>query len=162
MRPVYERLEHALALQCERVTRGRYLVTGGRDRHAVDLDGSPPCDCGDHLYRERLCKHLVAVHLREGEQAAAVALGQYAEQLLGADAPPAELPQSFVRADEGLDFTFYRFPAKWVVLGGLADRGILYVRWANRTDVYRGPGTIDSLPSGVRQLLPLLFPEQGL
>ena len=26
------------------------------------------CDCGDHLWRERVCKHILAAMLREGDE----------------------------------------------------------------------------------------------
>jgi hypothetical protein len=28
----------------------------------------PRCDCGDHLWRERVCKHILAALLREGNE----------------------------------------------------------------------------------------------
>ena len=64
------RLERSLGLTVERVGGGRYLVAGGRDRHWVDLYTSyyPRCDCGDHLWRETICKHILAALLREGNE----------------------------------------------------------------------------------------------
>jgi AAA domain-containing protein/Toprim domain-containing protein len=43
--------------------RGLYLVSGGREPHEVTLpaDAAPSCDCPDHVYRRRECKHIVAV-----------------------------------------------------------------------------------------------------
>jgi hypothetical protein len=64
------RLERSLGLQVRRVGEGRYLVTGGQEPHWVDLYTRrlPLCDCGDHLWRERICKHILAVMLREGDE----------------------------------------------------------------------------------------------
>lgn len=64
------RLERSLGLEVRRVGRGRYLVTGGAEPHWVDLYTRrlPRCDCGDHLWRERVCKHILAVLLREGDE----------------------------------------------------------------------------------------------
>lgn len=65
-----QRLERSLRLAVQRVGRGRYLVTGGAEPHWVDLYTRriPRCDCGDHLWRERICKHILAVLLREGDE----------------------------------------------------------------------------------------------
>jgi hypothetical protein len=36
----------------------------------VDLHTTyhPRCDCGDHLWREAICKHILAAMLREGDE----------------------------------------------------------------------------------------------
>lgn len=163
-RPAYERLEGALSLACESLGGGRYLVTGGREPHYVDVP-VPECDCPDWAFRSegRLCKHLVACQLREGVPAAVEALGRYVDELCPLLGPGlrGERPTSWLRADPELDFTLYRFPGKWCLVGGLGERGILYARWPSGFDVYRGPGTLDVLPSRVRSLLPILFPELG-
>ncbi|MGH7720530.1 MAG: hypothetical protein ACREON_16995 [Gemmatimonadaceae bacterium] len=64
------RLERSLALEGERVADGRYRVSGGRDVHWVDLYTTyyPRCDCADHLWREAICKHILAALLREGDE----------------------------------------------------------------------------------------------
>ena len=64
------RLERCLGLVVEAAGRGRYLVTGGTEPHWVDLHSRlvPRCDCGDHLWRERICKHILAAMLREGDE----------------------------------------------------------------------------------------------
>lgn len=64
------RLERSLALRVRRVGHGRYRVWGGREPHWVDLytRRMPRCDCGDHIWRERICKHILAVMLREGDE----------------------------------------------------------------------------------------------
>ncbi|MBA2457431.1 MAG: hypothetical protein H0V43_00575 [Gemmatimonadales bacterium] len=41
------RLERSLELQGFRIAPGRYRITGGSQTH-----------CGDHLWRERVCKHI--------------------------------------------------------------------------------------------------------
>jgi hypothetical protein len=63
------RLERCLGLTAVRVGPGRYRVTGGDEPHWVDLRSRfvPRCDCGDHLWRERVCKHILAALLREGD-----------------------------------------------------------------------------------------------
>jgi hypothetical protein len=64
------RLERCLGLVAEPAGRGRYRVTGGTEPHWVDLRSRmvPRCDCGDHLWRERICKHILAAMLREGDE----------------------------------------------------------------------------------------------
>ena len=72
-----ERLERSLGLRGERVGDGRYRLTGGDQDHWVDLytTSTPRCDCGDHLWRERICKHILAALLREGNERVIGALG---------------------------------------------------------------------------------------
>ena len=72
-----DRLERSLGLRSERVGAGRYRVTGGDQAHWVDLytTSHPRCDCGDHLWRERICKHILAALLREGNERVVTALG---------------------------------------------------------------------------------------
>lgn len=72
------RLERALGLRVRRVGEGRYRVWGGSEPHWVDLytRRMPRCDCGDHLWRERVCKHLLAVMLREGDERVIRAIGE--------------------------------------------------------------------------------------
>ncbi len=73
-----DRLERGLALRAERVGDGRYRVTGGSQDHWVDLftAAHPRCDCGDHLWREAVCKHILAALLREGDARVVAAVGQ--------------------------------------------------------------------------------------
>jgi hypothetical protein len=77
------RLERGLALKGRRVGEGRYHFTGGAQEHWVDLYTSdhPRCDCGDHLWRERVCKHILAALLREGNERVVRALGKVVEHL---------------------------------------------------------------------------------
>lgn len=65
-----DRLERSLELVGERLGGGRYLVTGGAQEHWVDLYTAsiPRCDCGDHLWRDQICKHILAALLREGNE----------------------------------------------------------------------------------------------
>ncbi|HEU4563390.1 MAG TPA: SWIM zinc finger family protein [Gemmatimonadaceae bacterium] len=71
------RLERSLGLAAERTGDGRYRVTGGREVHWVDLHTAshPRCDCGDHLWREAICKHILAALLREGNPRVIGAVG---------------------------------------------------------------------------------------
>lgn len=77
------RLERSLGLVVRRVGRGRYLVTGGAEPHWVDLYTRrfPRCDCGDHLWRERVCKHILAVLLREGDERVIAAIARLVARL---------------------------------------------------------------------------------
>ena len=65
-----DRLERSLELQALRVGIGRYKVSGGAQDHWVDLFTAsvPRCDCGDHVWRDRVCKHILAALLREGNE----------------------------------------------------------------------------------------------
>ena len=71
-----DRLERGIGLRAERVDHGRYRITGGTQVHWVDLytASHPRCDCGDHLWRERICKHILAALLREGNERVLTAL----------------------------------------------------------------------------------------
>lgn len=71
-----DRLERSLGLVGERVGTGRYRVAGGAQIHWVDLytTSMPRCDCGDHLWRDRICKHILAALLREGDERVIAAL----------------------------------------------------------------------------------------
>ena len=71
------RLERSLRLSGERVGEGRYRVSGGVEAHWVDLYTAqyPRCDCADHLWREAICKHILAALLREGNEHVIGALG---------------------------------------------------------------------------------------
>ena len=71
-----DRLERSLGLRAERVGPGRFRIDGGQHSHWVDLYTTdlPRCDCADHLWRERLCKHILAALLREGDERVLVAL----------------------------------------------------------------------------------------
>ncbi|HJU91167.1 MAG TPA: SWIM zinc finger family protein [Gemmatimonadaceae bacterium] len=72
-----KRLERSLGLVGEKVGDGRYKVAGGREPHWVDLytANHPRCDCADHLWREALCKHILAALLREGHEQVIRAVG---------------------------------------------------------------------------------------
>lgn len=65
-----DRLERSLTLRVTRVGDGRYEVAGDGHSHWVDLQSpnQPRCDCGDHLWRDRVCKHMLAALLREGNE----------------------------------------------------------------------------------------------
>ena len=77
------RLERSLELEVAHSGRGRYRVSGGRETHWVDLytRNQPRCDCGDHLWRERICKHILAALLREGDERVLRAVGALVARL---------------------------------------------------------------------------------
>lgn len=64
------RLERGVQLECVAVGDGRYRVIGGDTEHWVDLisHDHPRCDCGDYLWRDVICKHIIAARLREGDE----------------------------------------------------------------------------------------------
>jgi SWIM zinc finger len=72
-----DRLERSFGLSGERVGQGQYRVSGGSQAHWVDLvdEAHPRCDCGDHLWGERICKHILAALLREGDERVLRAVG---------------------------------------------------------------------------------------
>ena len=80
------RLERSLRLEGRRIGEGQYHVVGGDHEHWVDLytASMPRCDCGDHLWREQICKHILAALLREGNDTVVRALGTLFERLKAA------------------------------------------------------------------------------
>jgi hypothetical protein len=64
------RVERGVQLECEAAGDARYRVTGGSSVHWVDLvaPDHPRCDCGDYLWRDAVCKHIIAARLREGDE----------------------------------------------------------------------------------------------
>lgn len=77
------RLERSLGLEVVPRGRGRYQITGGSEPHWVDLytRNQPRCDCGDHLWRDRICKHILAALLREGDERVLRAVGSLVTEL---------------------------------------------------------------------------------
>ena len=77
------RVERGVQLQCEPVGDRRYRVTGGNSTHWVDLvsPDHPRCDCGDYLWREVTCKHIIAARLREGDEAVLFKVGALVRSL---------------------------------------------------------------------------------
>jgi len=71
-----DRLERSLQLRATRSGAGRFRVEGGAHAHWVDLYTTdlPRCDCADHLWREQVCKHILAALLREGDERVLAAL----------------------------------------------------------------------------------------
>ena len=80
------RLERSLKLEGRRVGNGRYEVLGGDHPHWVDLytTSVPRCDCGDHIWRDRICKHILAALLREGDDTVVRSLGSLFERVRAA------------------------------------------------------------------------------
>ncbi|MDP9347850.1 MAG: SWIM zinc finger domain-containing protein [Gemmatimonadota bacterium] len=79
------RLERSLGLRVTPTGRGRYRVSGGSEPHWVDLYSAahPRCDCGDHLWREQICKHILAALLREGNEQVLHAMAVLVRKLRG-------------------------------------------------------------------------------
>jgi hypothetical protein len=71
------RLERSLGLHAERAGDGRYRIVGGDNEHWVDLytASHPRCDCGDYIWRDRVCKHILAALMREGNEGVIRAVG---------------------------------------------------------------------------------------
>lgn len=80
-----DRLERGIGLRVQAAGRGRYRVAGGAETHWVDLYSAqhPRCDCGDHLWRERICKHILAALLREGDERVLASLRVLVTRLRG-------------------------------------------------------------------------------
>ncbi len=80
------RLERGVGLEVTGVGPGRYTVRGGSEPHWVDLrtPNHPRCDCGDHLWREQICKHILAALLREGDEHVIRAVAQLVMSLRSA------------------------------------------------------------------------------
>jgi hypothetical protein len=81
-----DRLERSLTLDGMRVGHGRYYVLGGDHPHWVDLytTSIPRCDCGDHILRDQIFKHILAALLREGDDTVVRALGSLFERVKAA------------------------------------------------------------------------------
>jgi hypothetical protein len=77
------RMERGVQLECEAAGNGRYRVTGGDTPHWVDLISRdhPRCDCGDYLWRDVVCKHIIAARLREGDEEVLFQLGALVRSL---------------------------------------------------------------------------------
>ena len=63
-------VEKALGLEVASLgKRGEYIVYGGSRPHYLHLDDpeTPMCDCSDHLWRSRLCKHITAALIARGD-----------------------------------------------------------------------------------------------
>lgn len=72
------RLERALGLRAEPAGLGRYRIIGGESEHWVDVHAAshPHCDCGDYIWRDRVCKHIMAALMREGNERVIRAVGE--------------------------------------------------------------------------------------
>jgi uncharacterized Zn finger protein len=82
----HRRLERGVELVAIRLGHGRYRVIGGAEEHWVDLatPNQPRCDCGDHLWRDQVCKHILAALLREGDPDVIGAVGALVRELKAA------------------------------------------------------------------------------
>ncbi|HEU4560634.1 MAG TPA: SWIM zinc finger family protein [Longimicrobium sp.] len=99
------RLERGVTLVAECIGRGRYRVHGGAEEHFVDLStpNTPRCDCGDHLWRDRVCKHILAALLREGDAEVIAAVGGLVRDLRAAATPEKPPRRRRTRAAEPAD-----------------------------------------------------------
>ena len=62
------RLQRAIWLEVQPVAPGRYLVSGGKDDHVVEVDGGLVlCHCPDSQRAGDACKHSLALRLRAGD-----------------------------------------------------------------------------------------------
>jgi len=96
------RVERGVTLVAVSMGRGRYRVEGGAEPHFVDLTtpNTPRCDCGDHLWRDRVCKHITAALLREGDPEVIAAVGNVVRDLRAAATPPRPPRRRRAKADE--------------------------------------------------------------
>ena len=79
-----DRLERGVQLTAERTGPRRFRVSGGQGEHWVDLGATgarPRCDCGDYLWRDRDCKHILAAMLHEGDAGVILAIGPMVARL---------------------------------------------------------------------------------
>ena len=79
-----DRLERGVQLTAERMGPSTYRVGGGASEHWVDLGATgarPRCDCGDYLWRDRDCKHILAAMLHEGNAGVIAAIGPLVARL---------------------------------------------------------------------------------
>ena len=79
-----DRLERGVQLVAEKIDFRRFRVTGGSTEHWVDLGATgarPRCDCGDYLWRDRDCKHILAAMLHEGNAGVISAIGPMVARL---------------------------------------------------------------------------------
>jgi hypothetical protein len=84
------RLERSVSLAAVRMGPGRYRVSGGSEEHWVDLRSPqhPRCDCADHLWRDRVCKHMLVALLHEGDPRVVGAVGSLVRDLRTLATPP--------------------------------------------------------------------------
>src|SRR4051812_38365769 len=77
------RVERGVQLEAEMVGDSRYRVSGGDTVHWVDLlsHDHPRCDCGDYLWRDAICKHIIAARLREGDERVLFQVGELVRAL---------------------------------------------------------------------------------
>lgn len=84
MLTVLDRVKRSMGLKA--VSDGRpgiWWVTGGLDEHWVNLADprAPACDCGDAIWRDRTCKHVIAARCASGEELHAVVRDVYRKTL---------------------------------------------------------------------------------
>ena len=71
------RLARAVHLDCERMTRETFRVSGGRADHVVQVtERQCECDCMDRTVRGAGCKHELCVRLHCGDAEVVRALRQ--------------------------------------------------------------------------------------
>lgn len=84
-----ETVQRAMELTVEMLGRGRFKVSGGYEPHYLDLYDPEHnrCDCHDHNWRNRMCKHLAAVLIRLGDYRMWCRLQELLEEILEPQPP---------------------------------------------------------------------------
>ena len=74
-----KRVGRAVDLAVENVGEGEYRVWSSRNEYYVALLPHYDCPCGDFVWRNELCKHIIAALLFHGDEEAQ----SLAEQIIG-------------------------------------------------------------------------------
>jgi hypothetical protein len=90
-------MRKALALRVEPIGDFEYHVTGEEDDYYVALHYYFSCDCADFIYRDRICKHLLASLVVHGDREA-LALHEIASQERETEPPPTPKERRAKRA----------------------------------------------------------------
>lgn len=89
MRPPLDpkRVQNALALVAQRMDATSYAVHGPNGSHHVTLRPHFSCDCADHIWRDSMCKHIIAALLAYGDPTAIKAASAAAREPVGTPPP---------------------------------------------------------------------------
>lgn len=61
------RVQRALALSASRLGSGTYAVQGPSGTYHVSLRPHLTCDCGDHIWKDSISKHIISALLAHGD-----------------------------------------------------------------------------------------------